>query len=208
MLRWLPLICMALLGIVVARMPKFRPAAEPDPPTKPVLALELPGRGEVARLLATDDARDSAAANTNWDWWFIAGYTLLFLAFAVNHSWPLRAVTIAVALATAAFDVWENLVIKRFIADPANAVDAAVWLPAKLKWLCFFAAVALVALAFARLGRWWWIAAILIAAPATIGAIASLLGRRVLIDRVTGAAILAIVAAALLLPFARAEGTP
>jgi hypothetical protein len=109
---------------------------------------------------------------------------------------------IGVALATAAFDIWENKIIRRFIADPENAQAADIWLPAKLKWFCFFLAVIFMALLFVRLGRWWWFAVLLIAAPAAIGMFASLTGRRVLIDQITGAAILAILVAALLLTFA------
>lgn len=197
--------CVAVLAALVARMPKFIPASQPDPPTKPVLALEFPADGEVRRLLASKDAIETATANTNWDSWFIAGYTLLFISFALSHAWPLRLVMIGFALATAAFDLWENEIIGRFIAKPENAVDADVWLPAKLKWFCFFLGVVFVATLFARLGRWWWLAVILIAAPGVIGMVASIAGRRVLIGPVTGAAILAILVAALLLPFVLRE---
>ena len=200
LLRFAPLGCLALLAIVLTRMPKFTPADPPNPPTKPVLALELPSPGDVAGLLRTEAARTSAAANTRWDYWFIAAYTLLFLSFAFAQSGALRTATIVVALATAALDCWEDSFIFKFIDDPSRPASD-IWLAAQGKWFCFFLALILIAAVFARAGKWWWIPAILLAAPGLIGAIGALLRQRVVIDRITGPAIVALLLATLLVPF-------
>ncbi|MBV8520264.1 MAG: hypothetical protein JO197_22930 [Acidobacteria bacterium] len=202
---WAPVACVALLAIAFACMSKFVPAPTPHPPKKPVLALEVPASdAEVAALLATKDAQASALANTRWDYWFIAAYTLLFLAMAwQQRDLGLRIAAMVLALAAAAFDVWEDLIIERFIRAPDHAHASEVWFPAQAKWFCIFAGVALTALLFARLGRWWWIAfAIVLIVPALVGAAAAIARIRPLLELTIDPTMELFALAALVWPFA------
>jgi hypothetical protein len=201
-MRWLPVASLALLVLVVLRMKPFVPGPEWPREKKPVLALELPyDDGEVRQLLGSCKATMTALQNTRWDYWFIAAYTLLFLSIAPLHQGAWRMGMVLVAVAAAAFDVWEDAVIMKFIAHPDLAVARDVWFPARAKWLCFFAAVMLVAPLFARAGRWWWIAAGLLAACGLAGAVASLVCDRKVIGAVTDPAVAVLAVAVLLLPF-------
>ena len=208
LIRWLPTVCLGLLIVIVLFTKPFKPGVQPDPPTKPVLALELPGDGEVQKLLSTTEARTTATANTEWDYWFIGGYALLFLSVALLYRVPLRIFLMAVAVGTAAFDVWEDAIIMRFIANPDTAVARSIWLPARGKWLCFFIAVALIAPLFVRAAKWWWVMASLLTVCGLIGAAGALLGKRVMIDRITGPTIVALSAAVLLLPAVSRRAPP
>jgi len=198
--RFAPAALLVPLVIVVVLTPKFTPAAPPNPSTKPVLALELPRPGEVARLLGSQSAKDSAAANTRWDYGFIAAYTLLFLSFALAGTPAMRVAIGVVALATAAFDYWEDAIIMKFIGNP-ELPASDIWFAGQGKWFCFFLSVTLIALLFARAGKWWWVVAALLAVPGVIGAVAALMRHRLIIDCITLPAIGALILATLLIPF-------
>jgi hypothetical protein len=210
--RWVPIFFLIVAGFVGSRIPPFVPATAPNPDTetKPGLALQLPGEGEVPRLLGehakpsvAEQARTTAAANTKADYWFIAAYTLLFLSIALLQPRPMwRVGMIAVVLATAAFDLRENSVIERFIADPAHAVSHDVWLPSQGKWFFFFITALFIAALFIRGAKGWWVVAALLALPALAGVAAALTRNRVLLERVMGPLLLALLVAVLLLPFA------
>jgi hypothetical protein len=154
------------------------------------------------RALMAADARTTAAANTKADYWFIAAYTLLFLSIALLHQRPiLRVGMIAVALATAGFDLWENSVIEKFIRDPAHAVSRDVWLPSQGKWFFFFITILFIVALNIRANEWRSTAAVL-ALAALVGIVAALTRNRLLLEYAMGPVLLMLTTAVVLLPFA------
>lgn len=192
LLQYVPLVCLLIVAGVTAVQPKFTPIPRPDPPSGFVMALELPKRGEVARLLASRDAVAAAHASLDWDRWFIVAYTLLFVSFAEFHVGTWRIAMIAVAIATALCDYWENAVIRSFANAPAKADDTRVWIPAQLKWIGYFTNIALIGALFLRPDAWRFFAAAAMAVAA-IGVYATIMRARVAIQRITLVSLLVIV---------------
>ena len=200
--RFFPLGMLVIVLIVLMFAKKFVPPEGWKGDTRPTLALELPqDEAEVQQLLGSEQARDTARASTRWDYAFIAAYTLLFVAFALAHTRGWRVLLILAAAATAAFDVWENAIILRFVDRPELAVAAEVRSAAQAKWLCFFVAVALVAPLFARSAGAWWAMTIALILAGLGGIAATLYGRHEL-GLVAVAASIALALAAVLVPAA------
>jgi hypothetical protein len=194
-MRYLPLAFLVGTIVAVVLMPSFKVAGIRWP-EKSILTLEIPkDDAELRGLLRSGDAVNRVRANTKWDYAFIVVYTLLFISLAIQMPPMPRAMTIVVAVATAALDVWEDRVIERFLMDPEHAVAAEIWLPARAKWFGFFVAVGLVAVLFQQWPKW---ALVLIGVA---GAVASLLGYRIGISVATDLAILALAVAVIAFTF-------
>ena len=186
----LPLLLLMAVILAVVVMPRFNAAVTIRRPEKAILMLELPkDDAELRGLLASPVAVESARANTKWDFGFIAIYTALFLSLGISMPPAPRMAMFIVAIATAAFDVWEDAVILRFLRDPAGGVASEIRFAACAKWFCFFVAVALVAMLFQHWLKW---ALVVIGAA---GAVASLVGYRIGISVASDLAVLALAVA-------------